>query len=408
MERQLLQKLRLPNSPGVYRFLGKKGEILYIGKATSLKNRVRSYFAGDIAQKRGPAIAQMVSEVKTVKCDTTDSVLESLILESNLIKKYQPRYNVKEKDDKSFNYIVITKEDFPRVLLVRGRELGNTDFEVKQIFGPFPKGGVLKDALKIIRKIFPFYDNCKPGQGKPCFNAQIGLCPGVCDGRVTKAEYGNIIKNLSLFLSGKKKVLVRKLKSDMKSAAKLKHFEAAAQIKKTLFALTHIQDIALIKNADAINAGNKTVRIEAYDIAHISGTAQVGAMTVVEGGEPAKQEYRKFKIRTVKGVDDTASLAEVLLRRFGHPEWPYPRIVVVDGGLGQKNRAEKTLREIGIQVPVVSVVKDEHHRPRNILGDAALTRRYEREIILANAEAHRFAITYHRGLRSHSFRRLGK
>src|SRR3989304_2857242 len=184
-----MQKLttKLPDNPGVYIFRGPKRVILYIGKATSLHTRVASYFRRDLISTRGPIIAGMIEAAKNVDFIETDSVLEALILEAQLIKKHQPPYNTKEKDNKSFNYVVITKEDFPRVMTMRGRELGELNLKpntsnLKAVFGPFPQGSVLREALKIVRKIFPFSDNCRPNQGKSCFNAQIGLCPGVCAG----------------------------------------------------------------------------------------------------------------------------------------------------------------------------------------------------------------------------------
>lgn len=423
MNSQSFRKQKLPDTPGVYFFVGKNRTVLYIGKATSLKNRVRSYFGEDIGDKRGFAIAQMVNEAKNIKFQKTDSVLEALILEANLIKKYKPKYNVKDKDDKSFNYIIITKEDFPRVLLMRGRELSSgvflhdSRFTIQASFGPFPRGNILRDALKIIRKIFPFRDTCRPGRGKSCFNAQIGLCPGACSGEIGKKEYNSIIKNLTLFLSGKKKTLIRKLECEMKIAAREKEFERAGEIKKTLFALTHIQDVALIKDADkrrledADGADGKTFRIEGYDVAHTSGKSIVGVMVVVGNGEAEKSEYKKFKIKTVRDANDTASLEEILRRRFGHPDWQYPRLIVVDGGKAQKTRAERVLKELGVEIPVVSVVKDEHHRPREILGLAMVLhikgipvrvdekRNLKKDILFANAEAHRFAISYHRKIR---------
>jgi len=443
MKRQDLKKLSLPDKPGVYFFLGPKPsgrarKILYIGKATSLRSRVRSYFNGDIGSTRGPGIAKMIEESKNVKVEVTDSVLEALILEANLIKKHQPKYNAKEKSDKSFNYIVITKEDFPRVLLVRERELlgpPRSKLNVEYALGPFPQGSVLRDALKIVRKIFPFRDKCLPYKSKmqfdggrisvkktknskPCFNRQINLCPGVCSGEITKTEYRKIISNLKLFFDGKKKQLVKKLEREMKVAAKKQEFEKAAKLKKTIFALKHIQDVSLIKSTSKSypHQGQPLVRIEGYDVAHISGTSMVGVMTVVLSGEADKGSYRKFKIKTVSGADDTASLEEVLKRRFSHPEWEYPRLIVIDGGKAQKNRAEKVLRDFGIEIPVVSVVKDERHRPKDILGMSQISQmigaqmhadaqKYEKEILLVNNEAHRFALKYHRELRSRSIKR---
>ncbi len=194
----------------------------------------------------------------------------------------------------------------------------------------------------------------------------------------------------------------------MNAAAKGLKFEEANHVKRMIFALNHIQDVALLK-ADFFRkprtsfGGNpgfpeKSFRLEAYDVAHISGTNTVGVMVVVEDGEPKKSDYRKFKIKTSTN-DDNASLREILERRFAHSEWPMPKLIVVDGGKAQVNTTEKALKEWGIVIPVVGVVKDEHHRPREILGEKEFRLKHEREIVLANAEAHRFAVSYHRTLR---------
>ncbi len=402
---------KLPDTPGVYFFKDAKGGILYIGKATSLRSRVRSYFSSDIMSTRGPLLAAMLENAKKVDFIQTDSVLEALLLEAELIKKHKPKHNTDLKDDKSFNFVVITKEDFPRVLLVRGRTLV-TSYQLPVIsyqFGPFPNGGILREAMKLVRKIFPFRDTCAlpPAgrQGKSCWNAQIGLCPGVCSGAITKQEYAKTIRNIALFFKGRKKDLVKKLEREMKDFAKKEKFEKAAEIKKTLFALSHIRDVSLLKNNARSNFAyakfdSRQFRIECYDVAHISGAFTVGAMTVVEDGEAKKSEYRKFKIQKAQGVNDTAHLREVLERRLGHPEWRFPNLIAVDGGVAQKNAAEGALFRYGIVIPVLGVVKDERHRPRKIIGDQKLARKYEKEILLGNAEAHRFAIAYHRKLRT--------
>lgn len=401
------KKTKLPDSPGVYFFVGKKNKILYIGKATSLKNRVLSYLGKDLIGKRGPIIGKMIDESKKIKFIKTDSVLEAIILEANLIKKHQPLYNTKEKSDKSFNHIVITKEDFPRILVVRGKDINfkklyHTPHTPYAIFGPFPQGSVLKEALKIIRKIFPFRDKCVPGSGKPCFDRQIGLCPGVCTGEISKEGYRKIISNIRLFLSGKKKTVIKKLTKEMTERAKRHEFEKADAVKKTIFSLRHIQDVSLIKNSlSDVEVLGKENRIEAYDIAHISGKWNVGVMTVVKEGVPDKASYRKFKIRKIGG-GDTGALEEVLTRRLKHSEWGMPSIIVMDGGLAQKNTAEKAVKAAGLNIPVVSVVKDERHKPKNILGDKKLIDRFKNEILLANSEAHRFALKYHRSLRNKS------
>ncbi len=391
---------KLPQSPGVYIFRGQKRTILYIGKATSLHTRVQSYFRSDLMATRGPIIVGMVEVVRTVDFIETDSVLEALILEAHLIKKHQPPYNTKEKSNKSFNYVIITKEEFPRVITMRGRELEVEESRIKYSFGPFPQGSVLRSAFSIVRKIFPFCDKCKPNIGKPCFYAQIGLCPGVCAGVMSRTEYAKTIQRIKLFFEGKKPALLRSLEKDMKRSAKELKFEDASHIKRTIFALNHIQDVALLKhnfNPERATLSG-TFRIEAYDVAHISGTNVVGVMVVLEDGEVKKSDYRKFKIKASTN-DDNASLREVLSRRFGHPEWPMPNLIVVDGGKAQVNTAEKVLAEVGLIIPVVGVVKDEHHRAREIIGDKKARTTHERSILLANSEAHRFAITYHRTLR---------
>lgn len=408
---------KLPDHAGVYIFRGPRREILYIGKATSLRTRVASYFRSDLMSTRGPIIVSMIEAVKSVDFLETDSVLEAIILEAHLIKKHQPPYNTKEKDNKSFNYVVITKEDFPRVMTMRSREIETKLNEIKYLFGPFPQGGVLREALSIIRKIFPFRDKCKVRQGKPCFNAQIGLCPGVCitperefanAGIISKKEYAKTIRHIKLFFEGKKKTLISGLERDMKIAAKNQQFEEAGKIKNTIFALNHVQDVALLKKdfqrASSLNPyGSTPIRIEAYDVAHISGTNTVGAMVVLEDNEPQKSEYRKFKIKTSTN-DDNASLREMLIRRLGHPEWQMPKLIVVDGGIAQVNTAEKVLGERGIDIPVVGIIKDEHHKPKDFfVGKRSILKPalgvFNQAIILANSEAHRFAIGYHRTLR---------
>ncbi len=411
MKRQDLTRKKLPDSPGVYYFLGKNREILYIGRATSLRERVKSYFSRGLSETRGPQISEMAVKAAGIDFKKTDSVLEAILLESDLIKKFQPPYNIREKDDKSFNCVVITDEDFPRVLLVRKKDidfqkLKTANFKLSTFFGPFPHGARLKDALKIIRRIFPYRDNkCAPGQGRSCFNRQIGLCPGVCTGEISKADYARVIRDIKLFFSGKKTRILKNLKRQMAAAARAREFERAGEIKKTVFALEHIQDVSLLTYENHAN-GNEIVRkktrnfrIEAYDVAHISGNDSVGAMVVLENGLAQKSDYRKFKIKGDFGNNDTASLKEIIEWRLAHKEWPMPDLFVADGGEAQKRIIEKALEERGLSVPVAAVTKNERHRPEKILGYEAAVRKYKREILLANSEAHRFAIGFHRQLR---------
>ena len=409
MQKESLAKIKLPDTPGVYFFLGSKKEILYIGKATSLKNRVRSYFANDITEKRSKVIGQMVEEAKTVECTVTDSVLEALILESNLIRTHKPKYNTISKDDKSYNHLIITDEEFPRVLVIRSKDL-TEKYQEKDIlyhFGPFTSAALFKDALKIVRKLFQYYDakvpvgseKTKMARGQIDFNRQIGLYPE----EGTTTQYQQTIRHIRLLFEGKKQIIIQDLEKEMMQFAKIEAFEQAAAIKRKIYALQHIQDVALIKDENRIYRDERSVRIEAYDVAHLAGKDMVGVMTVIEGGEPNKNEYRKFKIQSVTGSNDPAALKEVLERRLAHPEWPYPQIIVVDGSTAQKNAAEHVLRKNGISIPVVAVVKDDRHKPVRLIAAKKLLAQHEHAILLANAESHRFAITYHKQKRSKSF-----
>ncbi len=409
---------KLPDSPGVYLFKGSRGKILYVGKATSLRSRVRSYFAGNILETRGQLVEQMVSLAKKVDFIETDTVLEALILEASLIRKYKPHHNTKDKDDKSFNTVVITNEKFPQVLIVRGREVEQTyanPNSYKAVYGPFPNGSALREAMKIVRRIFPYRDHkCTPFEEspagvlpRPCFNRQIGLCPGVCTGEISVKEYGQIMNHLMMFFDGKKKQLLKNLEKEMKEFAKNDEFEKAAKVKKTVFAIQHIQDVALIRRDKDHRFSTGDFRIEAYDIAHLAGDSTVGVMTVVINGEATPSEYRMFRIRhTIRG-DDLKALGEVLSRRFSHPEWGMPSLVVIDGGLTHLRFAVDVLKKNNIVVPTVSVVKNTNHTPREVLQDSedtnSLVTNHTAEIFLANSEAHRFAIKYHKNLRTKKF-----
>ena len=424
MQREDLQQLNIPDSPGVYMFRGPKREILYIGKAASLKDRTRSYFSPDLAKGRGMRIVGMVAAAASIEWTMTDSVLEALILEANLIKEKQPPYNVDEKDNKSFNYLVITKEEFPRVLVIRGRELFGAEgakLKIKKTFGPYPSG--LREALKLVRRIFAFRDTCVPcfvskvtprtnsptkepppvrgvtsANCRPCFNRQIGLCPGVCTGEMGESEYGERVKDICALFSGNFRGLKSELTGKMKEAARGEEFEKAGTLRRQVEALEHIRDVSLIKDEMRVAPGGGT-RIEAYDVAHTSGDETVGVMTVVAGGELIKSAYRKFKIKLAKN-NDVAALKEMLERRLVHTEWPLPRVFVVDGGKGQLNAARSVLKDAGVGIALVGVVKNEKHQPERLIGDERSIAAHQKDILLANAEAHRFAITWHRKRRA--------
>jgi len=414
----------LPATPGVYLFKNAKGDILYIGKAANLKRRVSSYFLRSADSR----IEKLVSEIKKIDYEKTESVLEALILESKLIKKYQPPFNIREKDDKSFLYVEITREKFPRVLLMRGREWKKPkqSYEAKpRIFGPFTSASSIREALKILRRIFPF--NVHPPEkigkfSRPCFDYEIGLCPGICISAISRKDYLKNIRNIKLIFQGKKSKVIKNLEQEMEKAGKNLEFEKAAKIKKQIFALKHIQDTALIREESGIMnyESGRSLRIEGYDVSNIFGTSAVGAMVVFtnvnrvkrqkraaaansrDAFEPAKNEYRKFRIRTIQKSDDVGMLKEVLHRRLAHWDWPLPDLILIDGGKGQVNAAKGVLEEAGFKIPIIGLAKGLKRKKNELVGIAPAWAS-QKTLISVRDEAHRFAISYHKKLRGRNF-----
>jgi excinuclease ABC subunit C len=358
-------------------------------------------------ETRGLRLVSMVTVADTVTYQETGSVLEALLLESKLIKEHSPMYNVKEKDNKSFACVVITKEDFPRVLVMRIRDFEKkfTKKDVDSVYGPFPSMSQIKEAMTIIRKMFPYRDRCEVldksngSHQKACFNYQIKLCPGSCIGAISQDEYKKNITNIKRLLAGKKSEIKKSLEKDMRAYAKKELFEKASIARNIIFALDHIKDISLIQEDEILSFKNSSFRIEGYDVAHISGTSRVGVMVVLEGKEKMKNEYRKFKLEE-KVNNDYEGLRQILLRRFSHKEWRYPDLIVIDGGEAHKQTAEKVIAGLGLLIPCVSVVKDNRHKPKDIMGGKVHVDYHKKEILLANSEAHRFAIGYHKSLRN--------
>ena len=330
----------MPNAPGVYLFLDKYGNPLYVGRATSLRRRVLSYFQG----LRDSRLAEMLDLAAKIKHYKTDNLLEAVILEANLIKKNWPKYNVREKDNRSFIYIVIPKIDFPRPLIVRQREFQKFSPRAK-IFGPYQSLSLIKNALRIIRRIFP-YSVCKVGSGKPCFDRQIGLCPGACVNKISKKDYQKNIDNIILLLNGEKKKLLKKLQRENPIARQ---------------GLKHLQDVSLIAKSEFENFKSKIEnldqRIEGYDISHLAGRETFGSMTVFINGKADNSRYRLFKIKEAPPNDDLRSLEEVITRRFRHSEWPFPDLILIDGGKPQVYFISKALRKLNVAIPVVGISK---------------------------------------------------
>ncbi|MBI4160033.1 UvrB/UvrC motif-containing protein [Candidatus Wolfebacteria bacterium] len=412
---------KMPDSPGIYMMKDAKGRVLYIGKAGNLRRRVSSYFA----RPHDIKIERLLVQVKKIDYEKTDTAIEALILESKRIREHEPAFNVKEKDGKSFLCVEITNDALPRVLLVRGArirpQIQSYEVEPRKIgFGPFTSASSIREALRIIRRIFPYSihppsklmtSQVLSSSLRACFDYEIGLCPGTCVGGVDRKEYLKNIRNIRLFFEGKKKKIIKSLTREMEAASRQLDFERAAKLRRQIFSLQHIHDIALIQGDEIENwnlaTENSALRIEGYDISNISGTSAVGSMVVFAGEKPDKNEYRKFKIQTFTSSNDVGMLKEVLRRRFARTKdegqvWPLPDVVLIDGGRGQVNAALAALDEVGLRIPVVGIAKGRARKKNEFVGKipSGVT---GTTLIKVRNEAHRFAIAYHRNLRGRSF-----
>jgi excinuclease ABC subunit C len=412
MEDLLKKSKSLPDLPGVYLFYSIQNELVYVGRATSLKSRVGSYFRG---KKTPRPIEEMIHEVVKIKHEVTESVLESVILEAHYIKQFQPKYNVLGKDSKSWNYIVITKDSYPKIQTMREHELiGLTkegiDLEKKyyKIFGPYP-GLNMGAAQKILRRLFR-YSTCEPNQKRPCLYYEMGQCLGVCAGTISAGEYKkHVIRPLVMFLSGKKKTVIKDFEKQMKAKAKAEQFEDASRFRDQIHSLQHIHDITIIDKSwfeyEQFKVDKSVRRIEGYDISNLGPTGMVGSMVVFENGEPKKSAYRKFNIKTVAGQSDVDCLAEVVSRRLKHTEWPMPEVLLVDGGRPQINRIKNVFNNLNTKINLLGIAKgSERKRNDIILGSTnpAFIRwasEHRGLLIRVRDEAHRFAINFQRSKR---------
>lgn len=550
---------KLPSQPGVYIMHDKRDEIIYVGKAISLKNRVRQYFQS--SRNKTSKIQQMVSRIARFEYIITDSELEALVLECNLIKEHRPRYNTMLKDDKTYPYIKVTvQEDYPRILFSRDMKKDKSKY-----FGPYTSAGAVKDTIELLHKLYKIR-TCNRnlpkdiGKERPCLFYHIKQCSAPCQGYISKEEYGQSISQVLDFLGGKYQPVILMLEENMQAASEDMDYERAMEyrdllnsvkqvaqkqkitdsgledrdiiamakdkkdavvqvffvregrligrehyhvnigaeedekqiltsfvkqfysgtpyVPKELWTQTGLEEAEIIgewlsakrgqkvriavpqkgqkerlvelaeKNAALVLSQDKekikreelrTVgavnevgswiglegikRIEAYDISNISGFESVGSMIVYENGKPKRNDYRKFKIKWVKGANDYASMNEVLTRRFSHglqeaeslkekgvdEEFGsftrFPDLIMMDGGRGQVNIALEVLKELNLPIPVCGMVKDDNHRTRGLYYnnvEIPIDRHSEgfKLITRIQDEAHRFAIEYHRSLRS--------
>lgn len=541
------EKLKLlPAKPGVYLMRDAAGEIIYVGKAASLKNRVRSYFSSDHSD--APKVQAMVSHIADLEWIITDSEVEALILECNLIKKHRPKYNVRLVDDKHYPYLKVTlQDDYPRIVITRSIKKDGAKY-----FGPYTRSGAMYETLKLLRKLFPLRscsNSTLQRQDRPCLNYHIKRCLAPCAGKVTKERYGEIIQQVILFLDGKQEDLVKTLEAQMYQASEKLQFEKAAQLRDQIQAIHQVmakqkvispdlkdQDVIAMargqgescvelffvregklngrehymmngtddmsrseimtafvkqyystareipqeillqeeieerevieewlaakkgkkvylrvpkkgeklrlvemvaKNAlmsleeEELTRRKKTMmtkeavlelqrelglktppfRMECYDISNTQGTNSVGAMVVFENGEPKTSDYRRFKIKTVQGPNDYASMQEVLTRRFKRALdkedskfSKLPDLIIIDGGKGQLSAAREVMRELGVaHIPTFGLAEEEELLFREGDPEPIVLPRNSPALYLVQRirdEAHRFALSYHRQLRT--------
>ena len=550
---------KLPSQPGVYLMHNAKDEIIYVGKAVNLKNRVRQYFQS--SRNKTAKIERMVSHVARFEYIVTDSELEALVLECNLIKEHRPRYNTMLKDDKTYPYIKVTvQEEFPRVLFSRDMKKDKSRY-----FGPYTSAGAVKDTIELIHKLYRIR-TCRRslpkdiGKERPCLNYHIHQCSAPCQGYISKEEYGENVNEALDFLGGKYDLILNRLQEKMMAASDAMDFEKAIEYRDLLESVKKVaqkqkitaseeedrdiiamsrdmEDVVVqvffvregkligrehfhlraeleedksqiltsfvkqfyagtpfvprelwtqaplndeevigqwlsakkgqkvrltvpkkgdkerlielaernaalvltqdrerikrdemrttgaVKELEALLGLSGISRMEAFDISNISGFDSVGSMVVYEQGRPKRNDYRKFRIKWVKGPDDYASMKEVLLRRFSHGMEEaklmkekgvdkelgsftrFPDLIMMDGGRGQVNIALEVLKELDLHIPVCGMVKDDNHRTRGLYyqnKEIPIDRRSEgfKLITRIQDEAHRFAIEYHRSLRS--------
>ncbi|MGB4967371.1 MAG: excinuclease ABC subunit UvrC [Candidatus Saccharimonadales bacterium] len=359
----------LPKTPGVYFHKSASGEIIYVGKAAVLRNRVRQYFQA--SRNRDPKTEALVAEIIDTEWMEVESELEALFLESEMIRRYMPRYNILLRDDKAMSYIRIDyNSDYPTVTTTR-RPLDDG----ARYFGPYFSVGSVRQALKLLRRIFPFSTR-KPTQKRATLHYHLGLDPGLEEGKTSLEDYRANLRKLMRVIEGKKAGVIREVERDMKRASKDQNFELAAKLRNQLYALQSLgkqvifsdkefldisKDQALVQLQALFGLAEPPKRIEGYDISHMSGTNVVASMVVFTNGVSNKGEYRKFKM-TRQRNDDYASMRETLTRRFSEKNrksWGLPSLVLIDGGTAQLSAALTAMKEQGVTVPTVSVAKRE-------------------------------------------------
>jgi len=410
----------LPQSFGIYVFLDKENSVLYVGKARNLKNRVSTYFQN--SAELGEKTRQLVSRVKKIRIIKTQSELESFLLEADLIKQYKPFFNIRFTDDKSYPLIRITaKQENPAVIISR-----NEDDKKSVYFGRYPSSSSVRSVLRTIRRIFP-YQSVVNHPKKRCLYNHLGLCP--CPPILSseeRIEYKKNIKRVVHFLKGDTKKVIKQLEKDRDEYSNNDEYEKAGEAQRKINAIEYVtspaykpfdyevnpnleedirkkemDSLLVILRENGINAKDVS-RIECYDISNISGKLATGSMVVFENGAKNASEYRRFKIKRTQGPNDFAMMQEVLKRRFGRDGWAKPGLIVVDGGKGQVSAASNALEDMKVNIPIIGLAKRLETIITSDFREILLPRRSEglKLVMKIRDEAHRFAVTYHRKLRS--------
>lgn len=405
MDERLKQKLKkLPASPGVYFHKNKAGEVIYVGKAAVLKNRVRQYFQKSEKDVKTAALVAEIYDTDWIKVDTE---MDALFLESEMIKRYKPKWNILLRDDKTVSYVRISmNEEIPYLSFTR-----NPVDDGATYIGPFYGKSSVEKAIRILRRIFPYY--IKPYSGEKTLDTDLGLTPGIEIGKCAPRDYKRNLRKLIRYLEGGREKLLKELEKTMHDEAEKGNYELAAEARDQLFGLKELRkkivfsdkefldissDKALAELQRLIGLEKPPRRIEGYDISHQSGTNTVASMVVFLNGVAARSEYRKFKIRTSTN-DDLKSMVEVISRRMKHEEWELPDLILLDGGV---NQVKAILPLVG-EIPVIGRDKSgDHSRSaevkivvENKAVSLSQSSHVARLIARIDEEAHRFAITYH-------------
>ena len=419
-----------PAAPGLYFMKDAKDTVLYIGKAKSLRSRAASYFqpGADLATSRGPKIVEMIGKTVTVDFIETPNEVDAILQEARLIKDIRPPYNTDLVDSKTFPYLEITtRDEFPGAYITR-----NPKDSRSKLFGPFTGVSDLRAVMVVLQKIYKFRTcklDIKESDDKrrffrPCLLYSIKQCTAPCGGRISKADYKKQIGDLVKFLQSKRATILRQLKKQMETAAEKFNYEAAAMYRDRIRLIERLDrrgtvrgnvqpevfaadpTEALIKLQKIFKTESPIRIIEGFDIAHISGSDTVGSLVKFIDGKPFKSGYRRFKIKTVTGIDDYACMKEVLTRRYKHAvegEELFPDLILIDGGLGQLHAAEEALREMDAPMPLLASIakREEEIFVRGSKTSIKLPANNSARKLLqyVRDEAHRFAQHYHHILR---------